>query len=413
MGKSQRILPLVIATLPIQLNKYFFTNSSFVLGIPIDYLAISIYLSDFAIALYLLLFIFENHQNFKQILQKRKNFIIAILALNLLMFLNPLYSSKNSQIALFFAFRFLEFSLFTLFASIDLESKKTLLQLKKIVYFSLFWQSIIVVYQFLLQRSIGFWILGERSFDSSTPTIANSTIFGKELLRPYGTFPHPNVAGAFFIFFLILVLPDMVKTKYLLKIKKYFVKKIVILLSLISVCLIYSKTALIIVLASPTFYFKSKKNIILFLTLIVFTILIYTRFFSLSYETSVAERLVLFQAAFKIALINPLFGVGSANFISELAKLNLTSIAQVRLLQPVHNVFLLIITQNGLLGLVLFVNFLFVIQKGIATTQKFILFLSILIYLSIDHFLWTLQQGQFLMALVSAYILSSQTNSSS
>ena len=36
----------VLALIPVQLNKYFFITPSFVLGIPVDYRAISFYLSD-------------------------------------------------------------------------------------------------------------------------------------------------------------------------------------------------------------------------------------------------------------------------------------------------------------------------------------------------------------------------------
>src|SRR6185369_2209751 len=53
--------------------------------------------------------------------------------------------------------------------------------------------------QFLLGRSIGgiFYLLGERTFNISTPGIALVNILGKNFLRPYASFPHPNSLAGF------------------------------------------------------------------------------------------------------------------------------------------------------------------------------------------------------------------------
>ncbi|MBI3070230.1 MAG: hypothetical protein HYY87_02915, partial [Candidatus Levybacteria bacterium] len=42
-----------------------------------------------------------------------------------------------------------------------------------------------------------FYFFGERAFTSQTPGIANASINGELMLRPYGTFPHPNVLGGY------------------------------------------------------------------------------------------------------------------------------------------------------------------------------------------------------------------------
>ena len=125
---------------------------------------------------------------------------------------------------------------------------------------------------------------------------------------------------------------------------------------------------------------------------------------------TIAERLMLSQTSLDITKVNPLFGVGSGNFILELSKLNLFSLAEIRLLQPVHNVFLLILAENGIIGLLLFVSFLLVIARQITTKPKVAIFIVILVFASLDHFLWTLQQGQLLFWLSAGYILSNQKN---
>lgn len=122
---------------------------------------------------------------------------------------------------------------------------------------------------------------------------------------------------------------------------------------------------------------------------------------------SVSERLLLIQSSLDITYKNTLFGIGSNNFVLELSKLDLTSLAQTRLLQPVHNVFLLIMAENGLVGLVLFLVVLLVVSKNVKGKIKTVLFIALLFYLSVDHFLWTQQQGQLIFWLAIAYILSS------
>lgn len=405
------MLPLLIALVPVQLNKFFFSQESFVLGIPIDYLAYSLYLSDIAIVIYLALFLLENYQNVKTYFTSRKLFVISLATFSLYLIVNSAYISKLPPVSLYASLKFLEFSLLALFASFDLTDTKTLNLVKKIATYSLLWQGALAIYQFVFQKSLGLWFLGERSFDASTPSIAHADFFDSLLLRPYGTFPHPNVLGAFFVIFLIIILHDQFKKRLVAKLN--FVSKSALATSLLATVLTSSKTALFILVLCILFTLRSLKMIIYFAVFILISAYFYINFLSYSHLTSIAERLLLFSAAFKIALTSPLFGVGHNNFIPELAKLNLYSIGEVRLLQPVHNVFLLILSENGVMGLVLFGVFLLAISKSALSKQKLILFFSLLIYLSVDHFLWTLHQGQFLFAIATAYILSSQSRSSS
>lgn len=412
MSKSQRILPLLIALLPVQLNKFFFSQESFVLGIPIDYLAYSLYLSDITIAIYLVFFLFENRQNLKAYFSKRKHFVLAFSIFNLYLVLNSIYISKLPPVSLYASLKFLEFGLLALFASFDLSDNKTLKSVKKVATFSLLWQGALAIYQFTFQRSFGFWFLGERSFDASTPSIAHANFFDSLILRPYGSFPHPNVLGAFFVIFLIIILDNYFKNgPSLTRINLAF--KLTLATSVLATVLTNSKTALFILLICILLTLRSIKQIIYLVVFLLLSAFAYVNLLSYSYLTSIAERLVLFQAAFKISLVSPLFGIGSNNFIPELAKLNLYSIGEVRLLQPVHNVFLLILSEDGVIGLLLFASLLLAISKNALSLQKLVLFFSLLIYLSVDHFLWTLHQGQFLFAIATAYILSSQSRSGS
>lgn len=411
MNKSQRILPLLIALLPIQLNKFFFSQESFVLGIPIDYLAYSLYISDIAIAIYLMLFLLENYQNLKTYFVKRKIFVISLAVLSLYLIVNSVYISKLPLISLYATLKFLEFGLFATFASFDLANHNTLNLVKRVALFSLLWQSALAIYQFVFQKSFGLWLLGERSFDASTPSIAHADFFDSLLLRPYGTFPHPNVLGAYLVIFLIIVLGEPLNKTSLTKLN--LLAKSALIASVLATVLTNSKTAISVLLMYVLLTLRSLKKFVYLALFLLLAFFAYINFLSYSHLTSIAERLLLFSASFKIALTSPIFGIGHSNFIPELAKLNLYSIGEVRLLQPVHNVFLLILSENGVVGLILFGFYLLAISKSALRLQKLVLFFSLLIYFSVDHFLWTLHQGQFLFAITTAYILSSQSRSGS
>ena len=81
------------------------------------------------------------------------------------------------------------------------------------------------------------------------------------------------------------------------------------------------------------------------------------------------------------------------------------------LYQPVHNIYLLIYSETGILGITAFGLFLtFLIKDFIVNTKMeklyhysfLIMFLSFLFVGLFDHFLWTLQQGRLMFWLLCA-----------
>ena len=113
-----------LATLPIQLGKFFWSKSSFVLGIPIDYLAVSLYLSDLVIVAYLVAFFLENFKNLGKIYRNRKTFFVSLVLLNLYVLLSGLFVSDNKLASLFFSLKLFEFGTFCYFLSFTISDKK-------------------------------------------------------------------------------------------------------------------------------------------------------------------------------------------------------------------------------------------------------------------------------------------------
>lgn len=389
MKKSELLFLLVLATLPIQLNKFFFLEHSYVLGLPIDYRALGVYLSDIAVLLYLTFFLIENLSNLPKITKSLKAPIISLVAFNLYLLATGIFFSTSPQASLWFSLKILEMSLLSIAAATTCAKLTVAKAAKSLIQFSAVWQSGVIAAQFILQKSLGLWFLGERTFDTSTTGIAHITVFGRELLRPYGTFPHPNVAAAFLVLSLIIILPS----------------RLTALAAAGSTVLTFAKTAIFYLAIATAVHSSYLKSRLVQIATAAAAILFLPRLVTTSIN-SVAERLVLTQAALDITLKNPIVGVGGNNFILELSKLDLFSLAETRLLQPVHNVFLLILAENGIIGLILFAVFLLTVASSVKGKTKTLLFIGLLIYASVDHFLWTLHQGQLLFWLSLAYIVS-------
>lgn len=397
MTKSDFLFLLAVASIPIQLGRHFFFPYSYVLGLPIDYRSLIIYVSDLAIILYLVIFFFENRKRLTLLYAKLKSFIVISAVFNAYLLIGSVLFSLDKEASLIFLAKIAVFNLFALASAITLSKKeiaqKSIILLKSLLEI----EALILILELFLQRSLGISILGERTFDATTTSIAHANLLGSQLLRPYGTFPHPNVAAAFLVFVLILFWGAKRESM-----KLVFPS----LLGFAAIVSTFSKSALVALAVALGIIFARKKEFLVLVLALFATGILLLKNTSDSSLPTISERILLIQKSLDISLINPFFGIGSNNFILELSKANLFSVSQIRLLQPVHNIFFLILAENGAIGLLLFTSILFVVLKSVNTKTKLALFVSILIFGSVDHFLWTLQQGQLLLWLSLGYILS-------
>lgn len=389
---------LTLALLPIQLGKVFFVQESFVFGIPIDYLSITIYLSQIVLTLLVVITLLKNKLSFKT----NWSVEIAILIFAIYLLSDSIFNQQSRITGAIFAAKILSLGLFALIASNYFSKDKMRSLIKNVLSFSILWQSTLIILQFMFQRSLGLWILGERSFDSSTVNIAHIDFLGHQFLRPYGTFPHPNVAAAYLLILLLII--SSLNTYG--KIAQSKVAKIIFYLGATATILTFSKTVIVLIAFAFFVLNKNPKLRLVAIIIALASVFIFLKNPEIVPIPSVAERLVLIQSSLDLTLKNPLFGVGTTNFIRELGNLNLFSLSQTRLLQPVHNIFLLIMAENGLIGLIIFASILFLVSLKSITKHKLLLFIFVLVFGSIDHFFWTLHQGQLLLWLSFGFILS-------
>lgn len=408
---------LLILFLPTQLGKHFFPTFSFVYGLRIDYLSPTLYLTDIFI---ILIFLFSVRRMLKTLLTgfKKQLFLFFVFAGTLLI---GVVVSKNPSAGYLGVLKLLEFIYLGAFVFLNFKKfNKNIIVV--LLSFGIILESTLAVLQYFNQGSMQgvFYFLGERSFTGQTPGIANASINGSLVLRPYATFPHPNVLGGFLAVVMIFVLS--LKSK----IHKYFLS-LVLIFATTGILISLSRTAILawIVLAILFFglamvekYKKAKINpgiirsvlvvlaIILFYMIFVNSIFV-QRFKSLIlFDQSITQREKLITQSLIMIKQNPIFGVGVNNFINNLRPDFNTPL----LLQPVHNIFLLVFSQTGIIGIGLFIYLFLKIFFNLILTKKRDIYLygiiSTIIFIGLfDHYFLTIQQGQILLTICLSYCL--------
>jgi len=397
---------LTILLLPTQLGFHTWPDWAFVLGRRIDYLSPTLFVTDITIILMTLAWIYT-----KKIVPLKRN-VVVIVGLILMSLGLTIVVSNEPILSLYKWIKILEYGVFMYYI---VKTKPTINHIVLALSVGALYSSLIAMTQFFLQKTINgpLWFLGERSFDQTTPGIAKAqwcwftTRLCEERIRPYATFPHPNVLGGYLATSIVLILSTIKKTAAT-HIKQFFV--IVISISTIALMLTLSRSAwMIAVLGSGTLlyinwkHFSKKQHIGLVIMLLVMAgiTLPYLVVLNTSHE-SVFLRYDLMVSALQIFLKHPMFGSGLGTFL-----VHLPSVAQTRdlfFLQPVHNIYLLWLAETGIVGTIvvvyLFIRYIKIIFHH-HTSCIFTLPLLLLLFVGlVDHYPLTIQQGQLLLSLV-------------
>lgn len=391
MKRVERILLfLTVLFLPTQLGKHFWPQFSFIYSLPVDYLSPTVYFWDLLVVLLLVIFLLQRSRINRLALNIFLLFILSqIISLLPFLSIGPDLGAGVVRLE-----QYLIAGLFGVY----LASKK-ISQIKN----GLFWalgmailgESILSILQFLKGGSVGLWLLGERTFSLSTPGIAKFDFYGNEFLRPYGTFPHPNVLAAFMA----------VTATVFFWLRK--TARLVPLLAGLTILLSVSRAAITAGFISFLFLLDRKGKILLIFAAVVLLPVLYTRFSSiLNFDNvSLLRREQLQEVAIKMFMVSPVTGRGLNNFIPEASDLLL--VGPSRFLQPVHNIFLLSLAETGLVGFLGFLGLLGFAIWRVHKQKALLLIWIIIIFLGMfDHFFLTLPQGYRLLFLIWGISLS-------
>lgn len=287
-------------------------------------------------------------------------------------------------------------------------------------------QALVAIFQFRFFRSSGLWFLGEPVVNVFTENIARFRIGDLTFLRSFGTMPHANILAAFLILgllsFYYLWLRNNERYENM---KKIF---LAIGLFLVSLALLFTFSRsgwlvagivifLVILwgLLSKDFRKQTFSLLIILITIFYllfsnFSWLILPRAHLSAGEPSVSYRWLYNEIGWNVIKDKPL-GVGIGNQLFYAIDNNLYQqfgIVHQRDWQPIHNVYLLIASEIGVLGLLAFLIFIAVImfrklKIGIST----IMLVALLLFGLVDHFPWTLQSGRLMLWLTIGIVLGS------
>lgn len=399
---TKLIFGIFIFSIPTNLFKIFFEQTSFVNGLRVDYLIPRLNLND--ILLFLLLILFFVGKNKKNNLKILKEFWENL-------------KNKNILVPLFFVLMIFQFTtnhpivglstiirVFALGVTAILINKNNKILESQITYTSIkitiIFQSLLAWFQFLNQKSLlGYFFFGETNINNFAG-IAKSNLLGVEKILPYGTTAHPNILGG------ILAVFSIIQLNYLLNDKKY--KKVeffILFLGIFTVILTQSISAILaLIFGILAVYLKSKlkidlKKISLFFLLLNLVTIISLALLDQQKSSSIYRRAYLNTAAVNMVSENIFTGVGLGNFTANVEKYS-NDVEVVRFVQPVHNILLLFISEVGLIGITIIMALLIPIfrkTKKIPYSEYLIAITPIAVF---DHYLLTIQAGLLLMFLV-------------
>ncbi|KKU49119.1 hypothetical protein A3E96_02795 [Candidatus Uhrbacteria bacterium RIFCSPHIGHO2_12_FULL_46_13] len=270
-------------------------------------------------------------------------------------------------------------------------------------------------------------------------------------LRAYGTFSHPNILGGFLSITLLFIIDryfavyenfqrwwdkygaggknlwsDIAVKKTALDIALVLASFVVVLAGLVAT---FSRSAMIALLAGFIVYWAMKYHanriratvLGVKLAAITFAVLFVWQMFlpelwqvritsnSRLEQRSVSERVQGYNEAWNIFKAYPLLGTGLQNYTIALAKLNPGELSYIY--QPVHNVFLLLFIELGIVGTAVV---LFIFKKRLKQFFHYlfneapplaIAMLTLFIVIGLlDHYLWSLHGGLLIAMTISGVV---------
>jgi len=444
------LIILFLATFTLNVHKVFLTPYSFLNGTFNEYMTPNFNWADLimfaVIIVYAIKFLLRQ---FKKSLSKSKNNILdnsiyyksmigqcfhivsretIVLVLFLFWIGLSLFWSQYKSLALFRFATFLEISLFFVIAIKHLKNKRWFeLALIALIINGLF-QSILGIAQFIHNKSLGLHWLGESIIGPNIDGVAKIIISGEKHIRAYGTFPHPNILAGLLIIPIFIILTGFLNKFSLEEAQNKEVSRgtffgtiptwitsFLLFTMLLGFFLTFSRSAflgliiglfLLSIWHRNTILKKLRSFLILLMLLTLFTseYFIFSNKFSLPiFSTqSLEERNLYKNVARETISKNSFAGVGIGQFIFE--EFQKHPSWEGWQYQPVHNVYLLIFSELGIIGLVLFLLLIAIIferwsrdelsPKLDLTVVAFCCILSSFLFISLfDHYFWDIKIG--------------------
>jgi len=393
---SKKIFYLILFLLPLNLGKHFIFSGSFVDGLLIDYLVPTLYVQDILIFMLLIVWVYEFFIKSERAVVPTFSqhdltiFYFFIFSLFLSVLVAPLFNIS----VLTFARTFLYFLLFLyIYFNISLEKDFNIILSIFVVSFSLV--SLLGIFQFIKQSSVfnNYLILGEQPYSLSTRGIRLENVFGFTKVPTYGLFRHPNIFGGLLSVILIWVISRLNASKL------YFVPLCLMLSALLFTFSTMSYVSFVLGVFLYLMLTKELSGLRKYLVIILFLLFL----FSLSFQSllpniniSLLRRYQLLQGSYVLLRDHLVYGVGFNSFTIFIESV-LGYMGSISFIQPVHNLFMLVLTESGIISLLFLV---LIMYTSITRVRGPLLFVSLfqIVFLSFfDHYFWTIHSAHLFL----------------
>ncbi len=407
MSVHKKIFFLIVLLFPVNLGKHFIISSSYIHGKLLDYLVPTVYLLDVLIVMLLLAwlpFIKATCSRRKAIFKEPAvlflgSFIVAQLCAS--------FVSTNAFLSFYSVLRTVLYALFFIYCLVNLEFPKDFIVITRLLSVSVLLLALLGFGQWFKQRSVfdNYLVLGEQPYGSATENVAVENVFDVAKIPPYGLFRHPNVFGAFLSIVLVWLVASL---KWEGSAWKFFKLGVVGLGSIVLVLTISKLAWLSFVLGILLVWLLLRRGFARFIIVLVLFGVIgghLLPLFSLK-GASIERRSDLLKASYSMVLKSPLFGIGPGLNTAYIETYSV-DLGLSRYAQPVHNIFVLLTSESGILALSAFVLLLIaLLRKAFRGHPVFIIALVQIILLGLfDHYFLTIHQTSLVMWLTFALTL--------
>jgi O-antigen ligase len=400
--------------LPIQTRTLFKPETPYINWYFNYHLAFFFYLTDILLIACFVSWLMFDRPNPNILLKRLFWLILAFFSLILV----TLFHVKRLDLGLYQASKWLEVLILVLYVS---QISKTQLQFRIaswIIFISALIQSLIGLIQFHVQHSLKLDLLGEYIAPFGTSGLATIQTSAGKLIRAYGTFPHPNILGAFLVLGLIC---GLFLVSHGTKGHKIAISLGLFLISLglfVSFSRLAWLSGAIAILGFLTYFWIKREQVagtaimmiclVSCATILVFAPKTLKARISDTNQASITDRTFFNQLGLDMTKRFPVLGVGVGNYVEALKDLFVLDPWQY---QPAHNIFIFIAAELGILGVSLFIMILFEIFsvfKNIVweplTFSLAVLGILFLLMSQFDHYFVTIQQGRLMFFIVLGLI---------
>jgi len=285
--------------------------------------------------------------------------------------------------------------------------RSDLLRIKSIIkYFliGLIAPAFLAIWQFFTQSTAATKYLGLAYHSAAILGDAVIETGTGRYLRAYGPFDHPNILGGVMVLGIILVLYSSLKDKLDIRERIFYLVSLAIFY--LALLASFSRTAILALLISLPFIFinfwrrgRAQKKLIILFSILIIGIsavviipncdLFFTRVKTENRleQKSISERELYLKQAKEVIKAKPFLGTGIGNYVLELSEL--FPYQPSWYYQPVHNYWLLIWAELGIIGLLSIIGFWLYLFKTSCKNGFWPLVIVLSIFSLFDHWLWT------------------------